>query len=169
LALDPTLCHKYLTAVGGEKDANHVDDKNFVCSKLEYHQMMPMSQQACQLLIQTTWLDALSVRETGTDVQCFCEQIVGAIIDKDAELKRDPDHIRLLWGVDGETDNYIYSYNQFLEFIERDKSDIERIKQQMCWFCRISTQQGYLQTSDGDYSGSMYNVIVERKSRDTNY
>jgi hypothetical protein len=43
-------------------------------------------------------------------------------------MKRNPDHIKLLCEVDGDTDDDIYTHNQVIDFKERDSLDNERKK-----------------------------------------
>jgi hypothetical protein len=63
-------------------------------------------------------IDHTFLRETEADCHCFCARIVGEIIEKDSELKCDPDPINFL--VDGDTADDMYSCNQDLDFIEHD-------------------------------------------------
>jgi hypothetical protein len=90
--------------------------------------------------------------------QRFRAKIMIAIIEKDSALKRYPNHIRFLCEVDGDTVDIIYTYNQILDFIERDNLDIAIDTEQLYRVRRISTHQGPLQTSDRDYKGSTYNI-----------
>jgi hypothetical protein len=94
------------------------------------------------------------LKDTEADGQRFRAKIVRAIIERDSELKRDPNHIRFLCEVDGDTVDGIYTYNQILDFIERDKLDIDNDTEQLYRFHRISAHQGPLRSSDRDYKGS---------------
>jgi hypothetical protein len=55
----------------------------------------------------------------------------------------------------------IFTYNEILDHIERDNQEIENDIEQVYKFRRLTAHQGSLQTSDKDYKGSMYNVLVE--------
>jgi hypothetical protein len=116
------LSHKSL---GGENDADHADDKIFDCSNNsssndpEVSRRMPMIDP--KDLIGCTFL-----KETEADDQRFRSQIVRAIIEKDAELKRDPDHNKFLCDVDGNKADNICNYIQDLDFIEGGSLDIEQ-------------------------------------------
>jgi hypothetical protein len=160
-ALDPTLHHKRLTTLGGEKDTNHADDKIFVRSNKSTADDPTIDPKDP---IGRTYL-----KDTESDGQRFPARIVRAIAEKDAELKRDPSHIKFLCEVDGDTANDIYTYNQVLDFIERDNLDIESDMGQMYCFRRNSAHQGPLRTSDRDYNGSTYNILVEWESGETTY
>jgi hypothetical protein len=63
----------------------------------------------------------------------------------------------------------MYTYNEILDFIERDKNDIESDTEQLYKFRRITAHQGPLRTSDKDYKGSRYNVLVEWETGETTY
>jgi hypothetical protein len=90
-------------------------------------------------------------------------------IEKESELKRDPNHIRFLCEVDGDIVDDIYTYSQIFDFIERDNLDIDNDTEQLYRFRRISARQGPLQTSDRDYKASTYNVLVEWETGETTY
>lgn len=156
------------TPLGGEKDANHADDKIFVCSnKSSSHD--PEESQRMPTIDPKDLIGCMFLKETEADGQRFRARIVHSIIEKDAELKRDTDHIKFLSEVDGDTADAIYTYNQVLDFIERDSLDIESNREQMYRFHCIRSHQGTLRTSDRDYNGSTYNVLVDWESGDTMY
>jgi hypothetical protein len=108
------LQHKSLTPLGGDKDANHADDKIFVCSN-KSSSNDPTDSQRMPTVDQKDLIGRTFPKLTEADSQQFCAQIVRAIIRKNAELKRDPYHITFLCEVDGVTADDIYTYNQFLE------------------------------------------------------
>ena len=56
----------------------------------------------------------------------------------------------------------MYTSNEILDHIERDKQDIEDDTEQMYTFRRISAHQGPLRTSDKDYNGSRYKQCLGR-------
>lgn len=167
-ALDPTLRRKRLAPVDGE--TNHAGDKVFVRSNLDTStkngQTIPRHMPTIDPkdLIGRTFL-----KETESDGQRFRARIVRAITEKDAELQRDPEHIKFLCEVDGDTADEIYSYNQVLDFIECDNLDIENDTEQLYRFRRINAHQGPLRPTDRDYNGSTYNVLVEWETGETTY
>jgi hypothetical protein len=59
------------------------------------------------------------LKNTEVDGQRLRANILRAIVEMDSELKRDPNHIRFLCEVDGDTVGNIYTYNQILDFIDR--------------------------------------------------
>jgi hypothetical protein len=123
-ALDPTLSHKRLIPLDGKNDANHADDKLFVCSK-------KLSSSDPTILWRMPTIDPKDLigrtflKVTKADGQQFHAWIVSAIIEKHSEMKRDPDHVKISCKVDGDTADDIYTYNQVNDFIERDSLDIE--------------------------------------------
>jgi hypothetical protein len=69
-------------------------------------------------------------------------------------MKRDPQHVKFLSDVDGDTADEIYTYNQVLYLIERDNLDMDSYTEQLYRFRRINGHQGPLRTSDDDYKSS---------------
>jgi hypothetical protein len=63
----------------------------------------------------------------------------------------------------------IFSYNPILDFIERDNLDFASDTEQRYRFCCITVHQGRLCTSNKDYKGSTYNVLVEWESGEITY
>jgi hypothetical protein len=63
----------------------------------------------------------------------------------------------------------IFTYNEILYHIEKDNSDIESDTEQLFKFCRIAAHQGPLRSSDKDWKGSSYNVLVEWETGETTY
>jgi hypothetical protein len=169
-ALDPTLRHKRLASLGGEKGTNHAGDKIFVRSNSDTPAFEgPTVSRRMPTIDPNDLIGRSFLEDTEADGQRFCAKIVRAIIEKDSELKRDPNHIRFLCEVDGDTLDDIYTYNQILDFIERDNLDIDNDTEQLYRFRLISAHQGSPRTSDRDYEGSTYNVLVEWESGETTY
>jgi hypothetical protein len=84
---------------------------------------------------------------------------VRAILEHDADLKCESQNVQFLCEVDGDTANEIYTYNQVLDFIERDNLDMDSDTEQLYHFRCINGNQGPLRTSDS--KGSTYNVLAE--------
>jgi hypothetical protein len=66
------------------------------------------------------------------------------------ELKRDPNYIKFLCEVEGDTNDDIYAYNQILDFTEKGNLGSDSGMEQLYHFRSISAHQGPLQKSDGD-------------------
>jgi hypothetical protein len=99
----------------------------------------------------------------------FRARIVRAILEHDVDMKRDSQHVKFMCEVDGDTADEIYTYNQVLDFIEHDNLDVDSDMEQLYCFRRIIGHQGPLRTSDTDYKGSTYNVLVEWESEEIYY
>jgi hypothetical protein len=54
----------------------------------------------------------------------------------------------------------MFMYTEILDHFEKDKGDIENDTEQLYKFRRITANQGPLRSSDKDYKGSRYNVLV---------
>jgi hypothetical protein len=75
----------------------------------------------------------------------------------------------LICKVPGSTVDEIFAYNEILDHIERDNSDLESDTEQLFKFRRITAYQGPLRSSDKDRKGSKYNVLVEWETGETTY
>ena len=69
--------------------------------------------------------------------------------------------MRFICEVPNSTVDAIYTYNEILDHIEKDNMDIDSDTEQLYKFQRITAHQGPLRTTDKDYKGSTYNVLVE--------
>jgi hypothetical protein len=112
------LCQKRLTPLGREKDANNSDDKIFFTSNKSSSNNPAISQRRSTIDPKVRIGRAI-LKETEADGQQFRARHVRAIIEKDSEMKRYHDHIKFLCEVDGNTADDIYTYNHFLDLIER--------------------------------------------------
>jgi hypothetical protein len=63
----------------------------------------------------------------------------------------------------------IFTYNEILEHIERDNNALENDTEQLFKFRCIAAHQGPLCTSDKDWKGYKYNVLVEWETGETTY
>ena len=109
------------------------------------------------------------LKDSEEDGQRFRAQIVKAILEEDKEHRNDPQYIKFICSTDGQTADEIFSYNEVLDHIERDNNDIDNDTEQYYKFRQISAHQGPLKTSDKDYKGSTYNVLVEWETGETTY
>ena len=169
-ALDPTVRHRRLAPFGGENLTNHSGDKVFVRSNFDTtNSDDPKVTRRMPTIDPKDLIGRTFLKETETDGQRFRARIVRAIIDKDNEVKKDPQYIKFLCEIDGETADEIISYNQILDHIERDSLDQENDTEQLYRFQKISAHQGPLLPTDKDYKGSSYNVLVEWESGEVTY
>jgi hypothetical protein len=63
----------------------------------------------------------------------------------------------------------MFTYNKILDHIEKDKDDIKNDTEQLYKFGRITAHQYPLRSSNKDYKGSRYNVLVEWDTGKTTY
>jgi hypothetical protein len=63
------------------------------------------------------------LKDTEAGGQRFRAKIVRSIVDKHSELQKDRRYNKLSCEVDGDVAAEIFTYNQFLDFIERDDLD----------------------------------------------
>ena len=167
-ALDPSTRHKRLAPLGGE--TNQVGDKVFIRSNFDTSDLdCPSVARRMPTIDPKSLIGRTFLKETDGDGQRFRARIVRAIIDKENELKNDPQYIKFLCEVDGDTADEIISYNQVLDYIERENLDAENDTEQLYKFRRISAHQGPLRTSDKDYKGSTYNVLIEWETGEVTY
>jgi hypothetical protein len=59
------------------------------------------------------------LKETEADGQHFRACVVRTFVDKDATLKQEPEYIKFICEVDGDTADAIFTYNQILDHIEQ--------------------------------------------------
>jgi hypothetical protein len=167
-ALDPTLRHKSLAQLGGE--VSHAADKLFVRSKSEKaNKDEPSVPRRMPTIDPKDLLGRTFLKDSESDGQRFRDRIVRAILEHDADMKRDPQHVTFLCEVNGDTADEIYTYNQVLDLIELDIIDMDSDTEHLFRFRRINDRQGPLRTSDADYKGSTYNVLVEWESGEITY
>jgi hypothetical protein len=142
-ALDPTLRHKCLAPLGGE--VSHVADKLFVRSKSDKANTdEPSVSRRMATIDPKDLLGRTFLTDSESDGQRFRARIVRAILEHDADMKRDPQHVRFLCEVDGDTADEIYTYNQVLDLIEQDNLDMDSDTEQLYRFRCINGHQGPL-------------------------
>jgi hypothetical protein len=109
------------------------------------------------------------LKDTEEDGQRFRARVVRAVVDKEDELKKGSDYLKFICEIPNSTVDEILTYNEILDHIERDNNDIDNDTEQLYKFRRITSHQGPLRTSDKDYKGSTYNVLVEWETGETTF
>jgi hypothetical protein len=176
-ALDPAKRNQRLTPFGGETSFNHHGDKIFIRYKAESpcdmsallddsdpnvkHRMVTIDPKD---LIGRTFL-----KDSEDDGQRICARVVRAVFDKEEAIKKVPENMRLIFEVPESSVDEILTYNEILDHIEKDNNDIENDTENLYEFRRISTHQCPLRSSDMDYKGSLFNVLVEWETEETTY
>jgi hypothetical protein len=101
------------------------------------------------------------LQDSEDDGQRFRARVVRAVFDKEDELNKGSEYMTFICEVPNSTVDEILTYNEILDYIEGEENEIQNATEQLYKFRRISAHQGPLRTSDKDYKGSTYNVLVE--------
>jgi hypothetical protein len=90
-------------------------------------------------------------------------------VDRETEWKKGHEYMKFICEVPDSAVEEIYTYNEILDHIERDNSDIGNDSEQLYKFCHIAAYQGPLCTSDKEWKGSKYNSLVKWETGQTTY
>jgi hypothetical protein len=83
-------------------------------------------------------------------------RIVDMVDKHDDLLSKHPERVKFLRTMDQDGKEEILLYNQVMDYLNRD------LENPVLWkFKRIVSHQGPLKSSDKDYNGSSYNVMIE--------
>jgi hypothetical protein len=74
------------------------------------------------------------LKDAEEDGQRFRVHIVCAVVDRDEELKKGSEYMKFICEVPNSTVDEIYTYNEILDHIEKDNSDIESDTEQLYKF-----------------------------------
>ena len=176
-ALDPAKRNQRLSPLGGETASNYLGDKmfirsthtpeNFASSSLDDDD--PNVKRRMVTIDPKDLIGQTFLKDSEEDGQRFRARVVRAIIDKEDEKKKGLEYMKFVCEVPNSTVDEILTYNEILDFIEQDNNDIDNDTEQLYKFRRITAHQGPLRTSDKDYKGSTYNVLVEWETGETTY
>jgi hypothetical protein len=90
------------------------------------------------------------------------EEICKRISEHKRELFRHPGHVQFICSVNDDDYEEILSYNELMDYIEKDKQQHQDEDGNGFWnFKHIVGHEGPFRTSDPEYKGSRYNVLVE--------
>jgi hypothetical protein len=92
-----------------------------------------------------------------------------AVLDNEDNMKKDGRYMKFICEAPISKVDKMYMYNKILDHVEKDKDDIKNDTEQMYKFRRITAHQGPLPSSDKDYKGARYNVLVEWETGETTY
>jgi hypothetical protein len=109
------------------------------------------------------------LKDAEEDGQRFRARVVRAIVDRETEQKKGHEYMKFICEVPDSMVDEIFTYNEIFYHIERDNNDLENDKEQLYKFCRIAAHQRPLSTSDKDWKGSKYNILVEWETGETTY
>jgi hypothetical protein len=77
--------------------------------------------------------------------------------------------MKFICEVPNSTVDEIFTYNEILDYMEKDNSDMESDTEQIFKFCRVAARQGSLHSSEKDWKGSSLNVLVEWETGEMTY
>jgi hypothetical protein len=90
------------------------------------------------------------------------EEICKCIGEHERELFQQPGHVQFVCSVNDDDYEEILSYNELMDYIEKDKQQHQDEDGNGFWnFKHIIGHEGPFRTSDPEYKGSRYNVLVE--------
>jgi Reverse transcriptase (RNA-dependent DNA polymerase) len=177
-ALDPATRNQRLSPIGGETASNVRDETLFIRSKTEDNEpegpMLlddnPTVKRRRMVTIDPKDLIGRTfLKDAEEDGQRFRARVVRAIVEKEDDLKKGVEYMKFICEVPNATADEIFTYNEILDHIERDNSEIENDTEILYKFRHIAAHQGPLRPTDKEYKGSMYNVLVEWETGETTY
>jgi Reverse transcriptase (RNA-dependent DNA polymerase) len=174
-ALSPDKRNQRLSPLGGETASNYLGDKMFIRSRSENPDKgntlddSPNVKQRMVTIDPKDLIGRTFLMDSEEDGQRFRARVVRAVVDKEEELKKGLEYMKFICEVPNSTVDEILTYNDILDHIEKDNNDIDNDTEQLYKFRRITAHQGPLRTSDKDYKGSTYNVLVEWETGETTY
>ena len=179
-AMDPAKRNQRLSPLGGETASNYLGDKIFIRSKTESFERStedgtvldddPSVKRRMVTIDPKDLIGRTFLKDSEEDGQRFRARVVRAVLDNKDSMKNDPSYLKFICEVPNSKVDEMYTYNdEILDHIERDKQDIDDDTEQLYKFQRIAAHQGPLRTSDRDYKGSQYNVLVEWETGETTY
>jgi hypothetical protein len=90
------------------------------------------------------------------------EEICKRIGKHECELFRQPGHVQFVCSVNDDDYEEILSYNELMDYIEKDEQQHQDEDGNGFWnFKHIVSHKGPFRTSNPEYKGSRYNVLVE--------
>jgi hypothetical protein len=177
-ALDPAKRNQRLSPLGGETASNYLGDKMFIRTKLNFENSeldLPLLDSDPSVERRMVTIDPKDLigrtflKDSEEDGQRFRARVVRAIVEKEEDLQKGPEYMRFICEVPNSTVDEIFTYNEILDRIEKDNNDIDNDSEQLYKFRRIAAHQGPLRSTDKDYKGSTYNVLVEWETGESTY
>jgi hypothetical protein len=174
--LDPAKRNQRLSPLGGKTESTYLGDTMYIRSSTpssEPHpDMVDRNPNVKKRMVTIDPLDLIGrpfLKDAEEDGQRFRVWVARAVVDREEELKKGSEYMKFICKVPNSMIDEIFTYNEILDHIEKDNIDIESDTEQLYKFRRIAAHQGPLHTSDMDYKGSTYNVLVEWETGETTY
>jgi hypothetical protein len=176
-ALDPAKRNQHLSPFGGDTSFNHHGDKIFIRSKAEspcdtstlFDDSDPNVKRRMATIDPKDLIGRTFLKNSEGYGQLFRARVVRAVVDKEEDIKKGPEYMRFICEVPESTVDEIVTYNEILDHIEKDSNNIENDTEHLYEFRRISAHQVPLCSSNKDYKGSLFNVLVEWETGETTY
>jgi hypothetical protein len=108
-----------------------------------------------QDLIEGTFL-----KNSEEEGQRFHARVVRAIVDDENNLRKGSEYMKFICEVPNSTDYEILTYNEILDYIEKEKNDMDDDPEQLWKFRHIAEHQGPLCSINKDWKGSTYNIMI---------
>ena len=168
-ALDPAKRNQRLSPPGGETPSNTVFIRSSRHgSENSPEETRPSVKNRMVTIDPKDLIGRTFLKDAEIDGQRFRARVVRAVIDQDAETKKGSEYLKFICEVPNSVDE-ILTYNEIVDRIERDNSDMDDDTEQLYKFRCISAHQGPLNSTDKDYKGSLYNVLVEWETGEHTY
>ena len=173
-AITPATRNKRLSPAAGEPTSNPIQDKTFVRANFNpVNDALDDTDATVQRRMVTIdpkdLIGRTFLKDTEEDGQRFRARVVRAIVKNQEDLKTRPEYLKFICEVPNSDVDEILTYNEILDYIERENNEMDNDTEQTYKFRQISGHQGPLRPNDKDYKGSSYNVLVEWESGETTY
>ena len=131
-ALDPAKRNQRLSPLGGETASNYLGDKIFIrSSKLQDDTELSSLDGDLSVKRRMVTIDPKELigrtflKDSEEDGQRFRARVVRAVVDKEDDLKKGSEYMKFICEVPNSTVDEILTYNEIIDRIERENSDIE--------------------------------------------
>ena len=175
-ALTPAKRNLRISPLGGEQPSNHLGDKIFIFSRTDTDRVKaneldedPSIERRMVTIDPEDLIGRTFLKDSDEDGQRFQARVVRAVINNENKMKKGLEHVKFICEVPNSVVDEIYTYNDIVDFIERNKNEIENDTEQLFRFRSIIAHQGPLRSSDKGYKGSTFNVLVEWETGETTY
>jgi hypothetical protein len=139
-ALDPAKRNQRLSPLGGEKASTYLGGTVYICSKsppdasLEEMDGDPTVKKHMVTIDPKDLIGRIFLKDTEEDGQRLRARVVRAVIEKEDQLKKGSEYRKFICEVPGSTVDEIFTYNEILDHIERENSDLESDTEQLFKF-----------------------------------
>jgi hypothetical protein len=153
--LDSATRNQRLPPVGGETASNFLGDKIFIRSKYPTENLEltsldggPSVKQRKVTIHPKDLIGRTFLKDSEEDGQRFRARFVRDVTDKEDELKKGSEYMKFICELPNSTVDEILTYNEILDYIEREENEIQNDTEQLFKFRRITAHQDPLRTSD---------------------